>query len=102
MTTQPDLFDGDTIGQAFHEFHGEHPEVYELLVMLARRARKRRPGQMIGAKALWERARWEFTWERQDSEYKLNNNFTSRYARLIAKREKDLADAFEFRKLRTP
>ena len=100
---QPDLFKDDTIGEAFHEFHTAHPEVYDLMVRLARRARSRRPGQKVGAKALWERVRWDFTYERDPAdEYKLNNNFTSRYARMMAKQEHDLSDAFEFRKLRAP
>ena len=103
MSRQIDMLTDDTIAQRFHEFHERNPELYELLVRLAKRARTNRPGCTIGAKALVERARWEFSFERDEHEdYKINNDYTSRYARLIARQEPGLSDAFEFRRLRAP
>lgn len=56
----------------------------------------------IGAKAIWERMRWSLFVEwRLGDEYKLNNNFTSRIARMVATRHPWLAPMFEFRRLRS-
>jgi hypothetical protein len=111
MITMPTLFDDDprfapvevqhlTIDEAFAVFHEANPWVYKALVRLARRylttGRTR-----IGAKALFEVLRWEWSMATVDDEFKLNNNFTSRYARLIMATEPDLADVFEVRELRT-
>ena len=62
----------------------------------ARRAGKTR----VGIKALWERMRWDFFVTNRNDDFKLNNDFTSRYARLIAQNEPDLVGMFEVRRLR--
>jgi hypothetical protein len=50
---------------------------------------------------MWERMRWHFQIEKgMDEEFKLNNNFRSRYARKIMKAHPDLEDFFELRILR--
>jgi hypothetical protein len=86
----------------FREFHRLNPDVYSTLVDLARKA-KSRGKTKIGIKMLWEVLRWErFLATVGDSDYKLNNNYHSRYARLIMEQEGDLAGIFEVRKLKTP
>ena len=81
-------------------FHVANPHVYATLVMLARQAVA--AGQRrLGMKALWERMRWELMITVSTSQPKLNNNWTSRYARLIQEREPDLAGLFETRRLRS-
>jgi hypothetical protein len=98
MAIQRGLFD-PTIDAQFIEFHRTNPHVYLTLVRFAREARC--AGQArIGIKALWERMRWELFVTKRDDDFKLNNNFTSRYARLIAQNESDLASLFEIRRLR--
>lgn len=93
---------GKTIEDAFKAFHEANPHVYALLVDLARRAKKRGK-TLVGMKMLYEVARWHFYLNANtDEDYALNNNFTSRYARLIQDQEPDLADFFETRKLQTP
>ena len=84
----------------FLAFHAENPQVYGELVRLARKAR-RQGKTVIGIRMLWEVTRWNL-WLRSKSpdEYKLNNNLTSRYARLIMKRERDLKGIFNIRNLR--
>jgi hypothetical protein len=88
----------DTIDARFAAFHAENPHVYVLLVRLALDA-KQRGATKIGAKALMERARWDLALETRGYPYKLNNDFTSRYARLIADTCPDLAPMFSFRRL---
>lgn len=100
MSTQLSLvFDREqTIDAAFQAFHEANPHVYEELRMLALRAR-RAGSERIGMKMLFEVVRWRHTLRTQGDDFKLNNNFTSRYARMLMQ-EPELADAFEIRGLR--
>lgn len=85
----------------FERFHLAHPEVYKVLVHLARTALAA-GAKHLGMKMLWERLRWEYVvGEQNAADYKLNNNHTSRYARLIMENEPDLAGLFETRELRS-
>lgn len=88
----------ESIQQQFLAYHERHPEVYRLLVTLARKACAK--GRKVGMKCLWERLRWEI-WISRDDDFKLNNNYTSRYARLIMEREWDLRGYFETRELKS-
>jgi hypothetical protein len=91
-----------TIDQRFATFHGDYPQVYRLMVGFARQARKR-GYEHYGIAAITERARWEvhMTWGPDWEGFKLNNDFKSRYARLIMDTEPDLAGFFRVRRLRT-
>lgn len=90
------------INVRFQEFHRLNPHVYVALVMLAREFRDATGRQHVGMKMLWEKLRYEFGIRTSgESDYVLNNDFTAYYARLISQQEADLADAFEFRKLRS-
>jgi hypothetical protein len=89
-----------TIQESFELFHEEHPEVYKELVKLAR-IRKLSGKSKCGIKTLWEVMRWQFELKTPgDEEFKLNNNFHSRYVRMICANEPDLATMFEMRKLK--
>lgn len=88
-----------TLDAQFEEFHKNNPEVYEELVRLARQM-KARGHKRIGIKMLWEVLRWERAMKTTDqTEWKLNNNYTSRYARLIMEKEPDLKGFFVTRGL---
>jgi len=84
----------------FREFHHANPSVYEELVRLTRQAAARGM-QKVGIRMVWEIARWHFTVETKDqsSDFKMNDHYHSRYARLIMEQEKDLAGIFEVRQL---
>ena len=89
-----------SIQQAFLNFDEAHPEVYEYLMRLTGEVRSRGFSH-YGIGALWERMRWHFQIERvEGEEFKLNNNFRSRYVRKIIKEHPELADFFELRVLR--
>ena len=89
------------IDEDFWAFHDAHPEVYSELVRRAVIA-KSNGFKRYSAKVLIEVVRWYFEFERPDKgPFKINNNFTSRYARLIMECEVDLAGFFETRELRT-
>lgn len=110
MTAQPSLWDAaptDTtqrrrsISERFWEYHDANPAVYDLLVRFAREARAA-GRQHIGIQMLIERARWHAVVETVDpgSEFKINNNYASHYARLIMAECPDLDGFFEVRELR--
>jgi hypothetical protein len=92
-----------TIAEAFDRFHSANPWVYDALVKLARDLR-RRGRDRVGIGMLFEVLRWQWFMTTTDaaSDFKLNNNYRSRYARLIMDREPDLADMFSTRILTSP
>jgi hypothetical protein len=89
-----------TIGDRFMCFHAANPHVYTALVRLAREA-KAAGAKKLGMKLLIERLRWEMMIETGGDPWRLNNIYTSRYARLIAVREVDLVGFFEMRELKS-
>lgn len=106
MNAQPLLFDAGlnrklTLQERFEEFHRANPRVYRLLVQYARRAREK-GFKTYGIGALYEIIRWEAQVPiAPQDEFKLNNVFRSRYARLIMERETDLAGFFNVRELKS-
>ena len=105
MTEQPNLWAApvaaDSIQTKFELFHARHPDVYDALVSLARQGIARGRTR-LGMKQLFEVLRWEWMLGGLDDDHeywKLNNNYTSRYARLIMAQEPDLYGVFETRDL---
>lgn len=90
-----------TIDARFEAFHAANPWVYDELVRLAR-GLVERGHRRIGIGMLFEVMRWSWYMHTSDptSEWKLNNDYRSRYARLIMVTEDDLAGCFETRGLR--
>lgn len=85
----------------FTAFYHANPSVYAELVKLARDF-KNRGHRKIGIGMLWEVLRWQRAMATNDpngDDWKLNNNFRSRYARTIMQNEPDLRDFFEVRQL---
>ena len=104
MTSQTSLF-ATPIQAQFEAFHTRHPEVYADLVRLASRARVTAGRDRIGIGMLFEVLRWEWTLAGlpdDAEESKLNNNYRSRYARLIMADHPQLDGLFEIRELKTP
>lgn len=88
-----------TIGERFEQLLLERPELYDLMVKLARDV-KARGKERYSMKAIFERARWHYIIDRGDDDFCLNNDFTSHFARLIMEREPDLKGFFETRRLK--
>ena len=80
----------------FEDFHADNPEVYSLLVRLARTLRVRGYNK-FSITLIYEMARWTKMMETTDGEYKLNNNWKPNYARLIMEQEPDLQGVFDLR-----
>lgn len=90
--------DDASIQARFERFHADHPEVYALLVRFTREAKDMGRRAHYGVAAVFERARWHAEIEKTE-EFKLNNNYRSRYARLIMEQEPDLDGFFSLREL---
>lgn len=89
-----------TIEARFWAFHRAHPEVYAELRRRALLARER--GFAFGIRTLWEAMRWDWAMAKDaGAAYKLNDHFTSRYARLLMDTEPELCGMFETREIRS-
>ena len=103
MTQAPLPFDREerNIQQRFLDFHEAHPEVLEYLLRLVAQV-KAAGFDKYAIRPLWERARWHFYFERRlpREEFKMNDHYHSRYARLIMKEHQELDGFFETRELR--
>ena len=98
--TQTTLFP-DPIDMRFVEFHHANPQVYKTLVALARKWAQAGHDK-CSIDMLFHLLRWEYgTSTSGDSGFRLNDHFTSRYARLISANEPDLADLFNTRSIRS-
>ena len=99
MTGRQLQFFPDPLDEQFVAFHHANPHVYDELVELARewkRAGNDRGSINMFFEVLRHRDGLSTT---SDDGLKLNNSLRSRYARLIAANERDLAEFFELRAL---
>lgn len=93
---------GGTIQEAFEAFHAANPWVYDALCRLTRRGlaggRRR-----LGIGMLFEVLRWNVLLATDDpaSDFKLNNNYRSRYVRLMLTEHEEWSGVFELRELHT-
>lgn len=94
---------GLSIDERFERFIAANPHVYRAFVSLAREYLRATGRHRVGAKAIFEKMRWEYSIRSkvEAGEPALNNSYVSRLARLAATNEPDLRDAFEFRALRS-
>jgi hypothetical protein len=90
-----------TIDARFESFHRLNPWVYDALVTLTRDL-TRRGHDRIGIAMLFEVLRWQYLRTTVGDPFKLNNDYRSRYSRLIMATEPDLADVFETRRMTAP
>lgn len=98
QTVTPDLDDAATIQERFEAFHAANPHVYSSLRRLALAARSRGV-RRYGIKGLFEQLRWQYAIQTAGDDFRLNNIYSSRYARLLMDNEPGLAGFFETRRL---
>ena len=101
---------GKTIQQAFDEFHALNPKVYIEFIRFANEA-SRRGKKKLSAKLIINRIRWEiwlptveptlFNDGGEMKAWKLNDAYSSRYARLFADDFPEHESKLEFRELRS-
>lgn len=95
----PEQMPEATIQERFETFHAANPWVYHALVHLTREA-ARNGRKRVGIKHLIEVLRWEYGRATVGGEFRIDNKFSSRYARLLAAQHPEYADLFETRALR--
>lgn len=88
----------DEIQERFLAFHVANPEVYQTIVTLAKQA-KAAGHNKYGVKTIVEIMRWNHDISTTGSRFKLPNEYSSRYARLVMDFEPDLDGFFNTSKL---
>lgn len=95
-----DLF-ADSLEAKFQRYHRNNPDVFALLLRFTLEA-KRRGYRHYGVGAVFERIRWHMDIETHDKEgFKLNNNYRSRYVRLLEQLFPEHAGFYRKRELRS-
>ena len=91
-----------SIQDRFNEFHRLNPHVYDAFLDLAMQMKKRGK-EKIGIGMLTEVLRWNYLMRTEDpnSQFKISNDYRSRYARLLMKQEPKLDGLFQINKLST-
>lgn len=97
--TTPRMSRESTIQERFEAFHRANPQVYAAYRSAALQL-VRQGIAHYGIAGLTERLRWDYAIQTKGEPFKICNDFRSRYARLLAQREPELKDFFEFRQLR--
>ena len=89
-----------TIDERFRAFDRAHPGVFSLFREYAEQIRARGFNR-YSADAILHRIRWWHHIERGDRDFAINNNFSSRYARLLMEVDPSFVGFFEVRELRS-
>ncbi|MCX4858312.1 hypothetical protein [Streptomyces canus] len=96
---QPAIDPGQSIQQRFEAFHALNPWVLRHLEALATDC-VAKGFRRVGIGMLFELLRWRYGEATQGDAFRLNNNFRSRYVRLLIERHPEWARLFETRALR--
>lgn len=83
----------------FEEFHQKNPHVYRALVRMTRRLRDNGHTR-FGIELLFAQLRWQSMIQTSGDPFKLNDHYTSRYARLIMDNYPEWEGTFALRGLR--
>lgn len=84
--------------QQFERFHEANPKVYEVLHKLA--AEWLENHSKVGVGMLWEVMRWQLGVQTSGDVYRLNNDYRSRYARLLLAEHPEWTGRIETRQLK--
>lgn len=88
-----------TIEKQFERFHKDNPHVLEHLERLARQWLAA-GHDSLGIGMLWEVLRWQTGITTKGDPFRLNNNYRSRYVRLMIERNPSWDECFQTRSLR--
>jgi hypothetical protein len=96
---QPAILPGQSIQQRFEEFNALNPWALRHLEALTEDCVAKGFGR-VGIGMLFELLRWRYGQATRGDAFRLNNNFRSRYVRLLIDRHPEWAPLFETRALR--
>lgn len=89
-----------TIDQKFKKYHKDNPRVYDLIVKYSNKVRAA-GFKHYGIWAIINQVRWHVDVETQDPDgFKMNNNYCSRYARMVMDNHPHLDGLFRLRQLK--
>lgn len=89
-----------TIQERFETFHDTNPWVLDALEELTAEWLEH-GNRRLGIRMLQEVLRWQHGMKTVGDDFKLNDNYTSRYVRLMIERNPEWADVFSLREIRT-
>jgi hypothetical protein len=102
---QPDLFENPFVGydrdtiKAFKEYHEKHPDIFEEFRKYS--IEMRNTGRAhYGSQSILEKIRWHVDMMYPDQHFKVNNNFSGMYARLMIQCYPEFKEFFRTRKVR--
>ncbi|MFI5833192.1 hypothetical protein ACIA5A_05895 [Micromonospora sp. NPDC051300] len=98
ITPENDTDQALTLAEQFEAYCANNPVVYDVMVRLCRQWVRQFTGARLGVRALVEKSRWEVRFATKDPHYKVNNNWSAWYGRLIMYREPGMAGLFELRR----
>lgn len=86
------------IQERFENFNADNPQVYTTICAMAR-SWVAKGNSNLGIGMVFEVMRWDHAMRTQGDPFKLNNDYRSRYVRLIEENELDLVGVFRKRTL---
>lgn len=92
----------DHIQEQFEQFHASHPEIYAEFRQIALNLLKHGRSH-YGSKAIFEVIRYHraLSGKSETELFKINNNYSSRYARKLMEENEQFRDFFEIRELKS-
>lgn len=89
-----------TIARKFEQYHKDNPKIFEKLVEYTRYLKYEKKRSNYGIGAVFERIRWHLDVETNDPDgWKINNNYRSRYVRLLEEQYPEFLGFYRKRKL---
>ena len=90
----------DSLDARFARFHAANPHVFRALESLAMQL-YRAGARGFGVKLLVEQLRWQYAIATSGDTFRINNNWPSRYARMLVETHPELRGVIELRELRS-
>ena len=88
-----------SIQERFARFHKENPHVYEEIIKIGRQM-KARGFKHYSIRTILHIIRWHKHMQTNDPHFKISNNHSSRYVRLLVKEHPEFDGFFQMNKLR--
>lgn len=85
--------------RAFERFHKDNPHIYPLFKKFAMQAREA-GRRYFGARMIIERIRWYVAVETKTADFKINNDCSARYARMMIEELPEFGQFFRLRRLK--